>query len=153
MRKRICIITNGCLLLWFTFCLTGLSFGKYVFVESAWGEIDRTMYFIYLALFIFFLVKDKYGKYLLTIFCLLWLITQLMFHEYFTLFGASTEKLTQYQSNFFHTVQMFPHPESIIVPDLYHIILHLLIFIVLTSMVLYCISSSKRKNNKISHRL
>lgn len=144
MSKRTCIIANCCLLFWFTFCLTGLSFDKYIFVESAWGEIDRTMYFIYLALFIFFLIKEKYSKHLLTLFCLLWLTTQFMFHEYFTLFGASPEKLTQYQNNFFHTVQIFPHDKSIIIPDFYHIVLHLIILIVLICMGMYCIPTKEK---------
>lgn len=147
MRKRICILANCCLLFWFTFCLTGLSIGKHILVESAWGEIDTLMYSIYLVLFIFFIVCSRYGKYPLTIYCSLWLLTQFMCHEYYTIFGVSNDKLTQYQRNFYHTLQIMPHNKTIIIPDFYHVMLHLLIITVVISMILYCNSTRKFKIN------
>ena len=54
---------------------------------------------------------------------------QFFCHWYYTIFGASREKLQGYNDCFRDAVRIFPMSETRLVPDLYHIVLHLLILI------------------------
>ena len=60
---------------------------------------------------------------------LLWIVVQFFCHWYFTIFGASTRKIVGYNKCFEGTVRLFPVSETRLVPDLYHIVLHILIII------------------------
>ena len=59
----------------------------------------------------------------------LWFIVQFMCHWYYTIFGATERKLKGYNDCFRNTVRLFPMSETRLVPDLYHIVQHVLILL------------------------
>lgn len=128
MSKKICIRANLILLIWFFFDMTGLRIGNFILTEMAWRE-DGIFFIIYIVCFLLFLFKEKIGKYILSIWLFLWGITQFFSHWYYTIFGASQLKLSMYNNIYSETYHIVSRSETTIVPDLYHIILHILIVI------------------------
>ncbi len=126
---RAAIIVASCLLwLWFLGCTITYRFGKVLLVE---GMGMKSVEFAALVLFTLgigiYLIWEPIGEWVLLVELALWLIEQFFCHEYFTIFGASAKKLKGYHACFAGTVKLFPVCEARLVPDLYHIILHLLI--------------------------
>ncbi|TCT17226.1 hypothetical protein EDC18_101524 [Natranaerovirga pectinivora] len=139
MIKKICFVSNLCLLLWFFLDMVGVSFNGYILVTRAYKD-DGIFFVLYLILLIWFVYKEKSGKYLLTGWLFIWFLAQVLSHWYFTIFGPSQGKM-----NFFaDTIKLISSP-SIYIPDLYHIVLHILILIALICMIIYCIISRKTK--------
>lgn len=137
---RVAIIVVSCLLwLWFLGCTFTWKFGKVLLVE---GMGLKSIEFAALVLFTLgigsFLLWEPIGKWVLFVELALWLIEQFFCHEYFTIFGSSSKKLRGYNECFDGTVKLFPVSETRIIPDLYHIVLHLLILadLVLTAILL-----------------
>ena len=137
---RIAIIVVSCLLwLWFLGCTFTWKFGKVLLVE---GMGLKSIEFVALILFSFgigsFLLWEPIGKWILLVELALWLVEQFFCHEYFTIFGSSSKKLKGYNECFEGTVKLFPVSETRLIPDLYHIVLHLLILadLVLTAILL-----------------
>ena len=137
---RIAIIVVSCLLwLWFLGCTFAWKFGKVLLVE---GMGLKSIEFAALVLFTLgigsFLLWEPIGKWVLFVELALWLIEQFFCHEYFTIFGSSSKKLRGYNECFDGTVKLFPVSETRLIPDLYHIVLHLLILadLVLTAILL-----------------
>ena len=60
---------------------------------------------------------------------LFWFIVQFFCHWYYTIFGASEKKLKGYNDCFRNTVRIIPASKTRLIPDLYHMILHLLILL------------------------
>ena len=60
---------------------------------------------------------------------LFWFIVQFFCHWYYTSFGASEQKLKGYNDCFKNTIHIIPASETKLIPDLYHMILHLLILL------------------------
>lgn len=137
---RVAIIVVSCLLwLWFLGCTFTWKFGKVLLVE---GMGLKSIEFAALVLFTLgigsFLLWEPIGKWVLFVELALWLIEQFFCHEYFTIFGSSSKKLSGYNEYFDGTVKLFPVSETRLIPDLYHIVLHLLILadLVLTAILL-----------------
>ena len=137
---RVAIIVVSCLLwLWFLGCTFTWKFGKVLLVE---GMGLKSIEFVALVLFTLgigsFLLWEPIGKWVLFVELALWLIEQFFCHEYFTIFGSSSKKLRGYNECFDGTVKLFPVSETRLIPDLYHIVLHLLILadLVLTAILL-----------------
>lgn len=137
---RVAIIVVSCLLwLWFLGCTFTWKFGKVLLVE---GMGLKSIEFAALVLFTLgigsFLLWEPIGKWVLFGELALWLIEQFFCHEYFTIFGSSSKKLRGYNECFDGTVKLFPVSETRLIPDLYHIVLHLLILadLVLTAILL-----------------
>lgn len=147
MSKRICIVANVWLAIWFFFDMTGLKIGSFNLVQSAWQD-DGIFFTIFIALFVLFLVKDKYGKYPLTVWILLWLVTQFFSHWYYTIFGVTEKKLIGYNNYFANTYHIVPTSDSVLVPDLYHILLHVFIGIALTCMIIFCMRNKEEEYSK-----
>lgn len=143
MSKKICIIANGLLFIWFFFDMFGFSIGDFVLVESAWKDIDGIWYLIFIGLFVLFCIKEKYGKYPLSIFLFLWITMQFTSHWYFTIFGATEAKLSGYNRFYANTWHIIPASDFKLIPDFYHIVLHLIILFALFCMVTYCIRRKK----------
>lgn len=137
MNKKHCIVVNGILLLWFLLDMTGLSFGNQMLVSQAWKE-DGVFFLIYAAAFIWFLAKEKIGKYALLGWLFLWFVAQLYSHWYFTIAGPWEGKM-QYFSD---TIKLIPS-STVYIADLYHIILHLLIVFALIYTLVYCLKRRK----------
>ena len=126
---RNAIIVVSCLLwLWFLGCTFTWKFGKVLLVE---GMGLKSIEFVALVLFTLgigsFLLWEPIGKWVLLVELALWLVEQFFCHEYFTIFGSSGKKLKGYNECFESTVKLFPVSETRLIPDLYHIVLHLLI--------------------------
>ena len=137
---RIAIIVISCLLwLWFLGCTFTWKFGKVLLVE---GMGLKSIEFTALVLFTIgiggFLLWEQVGKWILLAELALWLVAQFFSHEFFAIFGVSDWKLKGYNECFAGTVKLFPVSETRLIPDLYHIILHLLILadLVLTAILL-----------------
>ena len=60
---------------------------------------------------------------------ILWLVIQFFCHWYYTIFGASEIKLKGYNECFKETVRIIPVSETRLIPDMYHMVLHMLILI------------------------
>lgn len=69
------------------------------------------------------------GKWILLIVLAAWFVLQFFRHWYYTVFGADRRKLRGYNDRFRNTIRLFPASETRLVPDLYHIVLHLLILL------------------------
>ena len=126
---RVAIIVASCLLwLWFLGCTFTWKFGNVLLVE---GMGLKSIEFGALVLFTIgigcFLLWEAVGMWILMVELALWLVVQFFCHEYFTIFGASTKKLEGYNKCFEGTVKLFPVSEARLIPDFYHIVLHLLI--------------------------
>lgn len=134
---RLAILGTSCFLwFWFLGCTFTWKFGKVLLVEGmGWKSIE----FAALAAFSLgigsFLLWESVGKWVLLAELALWLVEQFFCHEYFTIFGASEKKRKGYNQCFQGTVKLFPVNETRLVPDLYHIVLHVLIAIDLILVV------------------
>ena len=82
---------------------------------------------------------EPVGCWLLTVLLLLWAAVQFFCHEYFTLSGASEKKLCGYNECFRDAIHFFPAGADRVVPDLYPILLHVLIAVNRTLSVLFLI--------------
>lgn len=82
---------------------------------------------------------EPVGRWLLTVVLLLWAAVQFFCHEYFTLFGASGKKLRGYNECFRDAIHFFPAGADHVVPDLYPILLRVLIAVNRTLSVLFLI--------------
>ena len=115
---------------WFFGCVCTYKFGKYVLVD---GMGIKSAEFVMLCLFIVgcitFWAVPFMGKWLLLGVLLFWFIVQFFCHWYYTIFGASEKKLKGYNYCFRNTVRIIPASKTRLIPDLYHMILHLLILL------------------------
>ncbi|CCV64745.1 conserved hypothetical protein [Alteracholeplasma palmae J233] len=131
MNKKKCLIINIVLLLWFLLDMIGLKIGNQYLVVQAWKE-DGIFFLVYFIIIVVFLFKEKIGKYALTIFLFLWLFIQVMSHEIYTITGGGLNKIDYFKE----TIKLFPS-KSVYIPDLYHLILHVLILVALIFTVTY----------------
>lgn len=134
---RILIVIISVLLwLWFLGCTFTWRFGRVLLVE---GMGIKSIEFAVLVLFsigiITYLLWEPVGRWVLMVELALWLIVQFFCHEYFTILGASAKKLDGYNRCFEGTVKLFPASKTCLVPDLYHIVLHILIAIDLVLVI------------------
>ena len=122
------ILMQAVLWIWFLGCTTTYRIGKHLLVD---GMGIKSAEFIMLCLYSIGLVSYHIflsaGKWILLTILLLWFIVQFLCHWYYTIFGASEKKLQGYNECFRDTIRIFPMSEVRLVPDLYHIILHILI--------------------------
>ncbi|QOR36590.1 hypothetical protein IMX26_07215 [Clostridium sp. 'deep sea'] len=124
------------LLFWFTLDITGFSLGNFTLVESPGiKSIDFIWWLFFIMFSILYLLKKRIGKYILSIFLVIWTAIQYTSHWHYTIFGVSERKLSSYNSYFRNTYHIIPASTNILIPDLYHIILHVLIISSLISLV------------------
>lgn len=119
---------QAALWIWFFGCITTYRIGKRLLVE---GMGIRSAEFVMLCLFSAGLLSYHFvplaGKWILLAVLLFWLVVQFFCHWYYTIFGVSERKLQGYNDCFRDTIRLFPMSEKRLVPDLYHIVLHILI--------------------------
>lgn len=122
------IIVSSLLWIWFLGCTISWRFGKVVLVN---GDGVKSLVFAVLVLFsigmVLYILIEPVGKWVLLSELALWLVVQFFCHEYFTIFGVSERKLSGYNKCFEGTVKLFPVSETRLIPDLYHIVLHILL--------------------------
>lgn len=124
----ITILLQAALWIWFLGCTTTYRIGKHLLVEGMGLKSAEfavlCLYSLGLAAFHCF---QPAGRWILLGILLLWFAVQFMCHWYFTIFGASERKLQGYNDCFRDAVRIFPMSDKRLIPDLYHIVLHLLI--------------------------
>ena len=124
----ITILFQAALWIWFLGCTTTYRIGKQLLVEGMGVKSAEfavlCLYSLGLAAFHCF---QPVGRWILLGILLLWFAVQFMCHWYFTIFGASERKLQGYNDCFRDAVRIFPMSDKRLIPDLYHIVLHLLI--------------------------
>ena len=140
--KKMCYFSNILLLIWFFFDMIGLRIGNIILVEEAWKE-DGIFLIIYVVVFGIFIWNHKYGKYPLAVWLFMWFITQFMSHWYYTIFGATEKKLTSYNDYFANTYSIIPASDNMLIPDLYHNILHILILVALINMIIFLLKDKR----------
>lgn len=129
-------------LIWFWFfgCIVTYKIGKIYLVE---GMGVKSYEFVMLTLFTLgfmaYILCESIGKWVLLSILCLWISIQFFCHWYYTIFGASDSKILKYNQCFENTVHLFPKSTKRIIPDFYHIILHLLI---ITEIILIIINIS-----------
>ena len=130
------IVVQMVLWIWFLGCTTTYRIGKFLLVE---GVGIKSAEFFALCLFSIGLASyhlfQPVGKWILFAVLVLWFTVQFFCHWYYTIFGASEKKLKGYNECFRDSVRIFPMSEKRLIPDFYHIILHILI---LTNIV-FCL--------------
>ena len=124
----ITILFQAALWIWFLGCTTTYRIGKHLLVE---GMGLKSAEFAVLCLYSMGLAAfhcfQPAGRWILLGILLLWFAVQFMCHWYYTIFGASERKLQGYNDCFRDAVRIFPMSDKRLIPDLYHIVLHLLI--------------------------
>lgn len=123
------VLTISCLLwIWFLGCTITWRLGKVLLVE---GMGIKSVEFVVLVLFtvgiLLYVCFPAIGCWVLLCELALWLFVQFCCHWRYTIFGVSQKKLEGYNKSFEGTVRLFPMSETLLIPDLYHIVLHLLI--------------------------
>lgn len=130
MKIKIGYISHGILALWFFLSMSGFSFRNYILVTQAWQD-DAIFFIVYILSLLSFVFFKEIGKYILLCWMFVWLSTQLYFHWWFTLFGPWEGKINYFSD----TIKLMPST-TVYIPDLYHIVLHILILIALISTMI-----------------
>ena len=117
--------------------MVGLYFGELYLVTRSWKD-DGIFFLIFLISLLLFIFKERVGRYILTIWLSIWLVTQFLSHELFTIIGGGEGKIRYFEGS----IKLI-NSDILYIPDLYHIILHVLILIALVTTLLY---SSSLKN-------
>lgn len=122
-------IAEGLLLFWFFGCVCTYRIGRFLLVE---GEGVRSPEFVMFCCYstgiLLFWFVPVIGQWWLLTVLTAWLTLQFLSHWRYTLFGATEQKLSGYNECFQNTVHWIPARADRLIPDLYHMILHLLIF-------------------------
>lgn len=129
--KRKVIVWNVVLLGWFFLDMVGVWWQDYVLVTRSYST-DGVFFVVMFVGFLLFLFWKKYGVIILALLLGMWLMLQAYFHWYFTLFGPSQGKMNYFKD----TIKLFSVPNRYI-PDLYHIVLHVLIVYTLYHVLTY----------------
>ena len=121
-------VLQACRWIWFLGCTITWKIRGRILVE---GMGIRSPEFFMLCLYsigiISFWCFPAPGKGILAGVLMLWLCVQRRCHWYYTLFGASPLKLKGYNDCFRDTIRIFPASDTRIIPDLYHILMHVMI--------------------------
>ena len=130
-------ILQAALWLWFLGCTFTYRIGKRSLVDGmGFRSPEFGMQCAYtLALALFYAYRPA-GRWFLFFVLAAWAAVQFRYHWYYTIFGASEQKLKGYNSAFRDTVRIFPASDTRLVPDLYHIVLHILIVLNLVRVFL-----------------
>ena len=137
MKKKYCIISNIVLLLWYFLAMTGVYFGNKYLVTSSYKD-DWFFMVIALIAFIIFIFKEKVGKYILLSWLSMWAITQFLSHEWYTIFGSGVMGSNEGKIEYFKDAIKFINSDTVYIPDIYHIILHIMIIVALITTIIYC---------------
>lgn len=139
--RKFVVITGLLLLVWFFFDMIGLAFGDSLLVSRSWKQ-DGIFFVIYLISFLWFIFKVKSGKYVLLSCNIILLVYQIYSHWCFTILGP-WEGLNK---TFADTIKIF-NTNEVYIPDLYHIILQILIILTLISTIFF-VKKKKQKRYK-----
>lgn len=145
ITKIICIILQSLLLVWFFLDMTGVKIGGKYLVKQAYMD-DGIFFIIYLAAFLLFIFWNRIGRWIVAVFSTLWFATQFICHEWYTIFNGGFMGSLQGKINYFaDTIQLITVKGKYI-PDLYHIILHILILSVVISAFIFIIEDCRKES-------
>ncbi len=118
------------LLLYFLGCIVTYKIGNRILVEGVGiHSPEFIMFLLYGTGVCIHIVNKSIGRgYIFIVLCI-WFLIQFSCHWYYTIFGVSDKKLKGYNECFKNTIRLFPMSEKRLIPDLYHILLHILILI------------------------
>jgi hypothetical protein len=108
-------------------------------------SLDAAWWIIFIVCSILFFKNKKQGKYILSVFLFAWSIIQYFSHWHYTIFGVTEIKLKGYNKFFANTYHIIPPSNSVLIPDLYHIILHIMITSLLVLIIVYNLKINKQK--------
>ncbi|MDO5154760.1 MAG: hypothetical protein Q4D51_02240 [Eubacteriales bacterium] len=131
-RKKVAIIANSLLLLWFSLDMFGVKLGEKYLVEGAFKD-DGLFMLISVITFILFVVTKKIGKYFHLIWLSMWLVVQFLSHEWYTIFGNGFMGDVDVKINCFKDCIKIVSVQGRYVPDAYHTILHILLVVALVT--------------------
>lgn len=132
----IIVLIQVVLWIWFFGCIRTYRIKNLLLVEGMGiKSAEFAMLCLYSIGLISYYVFQTVGKWILLVILLFWFVVQFFCHWYYIIFGASEEKLKGYNDCFRNTIHIFPMSEKRLVPDLYHMILHILILV----NILFCI--------------
>lgn len=141
--KKYCIISNIVLLLWYFLAMVGVYFGDKYLVTRSYKD-EWIFMVIPLVLFMIFIFKEKIGKYLLASWLGMWFVTQFLSHEWYTIFGNGFMGTLEGKFEYFENAIKFIDSDTIYFPDVYHIILHILIIIAFIATLKYIFYSNNQ---------
>lgn len=138
MLKILKIITLSCLgilFIWFTFDMTGLSFGSTKIVTSAFIDepIDFIFWLVLLGCIVLFILKDNLGKFIVTVYLFFWGAFQ------FSVYFRTGEKIIAYNNSFADTHHIIAASQEILIKDTYHIFLDIFIALSFVTSLVYII--------------
>ena len=123
LKNKILIIVHVGLLFWFFLDMVGVSIFGQTLVEEAFKE-DGVFFVIYAILVGLYFYKPKVGYAFLISWLIMWWIIQFVSHWYYTIFGSGEGRI-MYFADTIKLIQSTNH----YIPDLYHIVVHILILI------------------------
>lgn len=121
------------LLIWFFGCIVTYRLGNVLLVEGMGiKSAEFGMLVVYAASILLRVVLPQVGNWFVLA---VWLVVQYFCHWHFTIFGATPEKIQGYNQCFEGSLCIVPRREDRLIPDFYHIVLHILIAL---NLVLLC---------------
>ena len=125
------------LLIWFFGCIVTYRLGNVLLVEGMGiKSAEFGMLVVYAASILLRVVLPQVGNWFVLAVLVFWLVIQYFCHWHFTIFGATPEKIQGYNQCFEGSLCIVPRRADRLIPDFYHIVLHVLI--VLNLVLLWC---------------
>ena len=125
------------LLIW---CFGGIvtyRLGNVLLVEGMGiKSVEFGMLVVYAASILLRVALPQVGNWFVLAVLVVWLVVQYFCHWHFTIFGATPEKIRGYNQCFEGSLCIVPRRADRLIPDFYHIVLHVLI--VLNLVLLWC---------------
>lgn len=126
------------LLIWFFGCIVTYRLGNVLLVEGMGiKSAEFGMLVAYIASILLRVVLPQVGNWFVLAVLVVWLVVQYFCHWHFTIFGATPEKIRGYNRCFEGSLCIVPRREDRMIPDFYHIVLHILIAL---NLVLLCLA-------------
>lgn len=119
------------LFLWFSLLLPGVKIGKYVLCGSSLKEREKPeliMWLVFLLLLPTYMHFPLVGTILMLAFLLLWMIAQWFFTLRY-IFFPNEQKIKGYNAFFANSHYLIKPSDKRLVPDTYHTVLFILIFV------------------------
>ena len=131
------IILSVLTVLFFFGCVKTYKISGKVFVEGmGFRSIEFYWFIILLISFFTYLLFNDIGKWVLLGYYLLWFIMLFMNHWRYVIFGVTEIKLKGYNKCFKNTIKLFQASDKHLVPDLYHILLSVIVLLNLILLIL-----------------
>lgn len=130
-------ILEAVLLLWFFGCIVTYRFGKVYLVEGM--GVKSAEFGMLVAFSVGVVLRIAYpalGNWVTLAVLAFWLAVQYFCHWHYTIFGASQKKIDGYNRCFAGTLCLVPRRNDRVIPDFYHIVLHILLLLNIVFLLL-----------------